>query len=230
VATTTVSVLGVFPARAFTLSGNKTIRLNSGKPRWCVEIEPLNTSFLLQVVDLSSIRMKSQGTGSVSEISAIADKSSVGSDRDGNGIAEFEACFAKTDLRELFSNVRGSTPVTVTIEGSLLTGGFFQATMDVGIQASGGGNLATNLSPNPLNPSGVLTLRLERSGPLRVAIYDVSGRLVRVVCDEPSAAAGYHDFAIDGRGSHGETLSSGVYFYRVEAAEGVDRGRFTILK
>jgi hypothetical protein len=230
VATTTVSVLGVFPARAFTLSGNKTIRLNSGKPTWCVEIEPSNTSFLLQVVDLSSIRMKSQGTGAVSEISAIADKSSVGSDRDGNGIAEFEACFAKTDLRQLFSSVNGSAAVTVTIEGSLLTGGFFQATMDVGVQASGGGNLATNLSPNPLNPSGVLTLRLERSGPLRVAIYDVSGRLVRVVCDEPSAAAGYHDFVIDGRGSHGETLSSGVYFYRVEAAEGVDRGRFTILK
>jgi len=230
VATTTVSVLGVFPARAFTLNGNKTIRLNSGKPTWCVEIEPSNTSFLLQIVDLSSIRMKSQGTGTVSEISAIADKSSVGGDKDGNGIAEFEACFAKTDLRQLFSSVHGSAAVTVTIEGSLLTGGFFQATMDVGVQASGGGNLATNLSPNPLNPSGVLTLRLERSGPLRVAIYDVSGRLVRVVCDEPSAAAGYHDFVIDGRGSHRETLSSGVYFYRVEAAEGVDRGRFTILK
>jgi PKD domain-containing protein/VCBS repeat protein/flagellar hook capping protein FlgD len=230
VATTTVSVLGVFPARAFTLNGNKTIRLNSGKPKWCVEIEPSNTSFLLQVVDLSSVRMKSQGTGTVSEISAIADKSSVGGDRDGNGIAEFEACFAKTDLRQLFSSVHGSAAVTVTIEGSLLTGGSFQATMDVGVQASGGGNLATNLSPNPLNPSGVLTLRLERPGPLRVAVYDVSGRLVRVVCDEPAAAAGYHDFVIDGRGSHGETLSSGVYFYRVEAAEGVDRGRFTILK
>ena len=230
VATTTVSVLGVFPARAFTLSGNKTIRLNSGKPRWCIEIEPSNTSFLLQVVDLSSIRMKSQGTGSVNEIRAIADKSSLGSDRDGNGIAEFEACFAKTDLRQLFSNVHGSTAVTITIEGSLLTGGLFQATMDVGVQASGGGNLAASLSPNPLNPSGVLTLRLERSGPLRVAIYDVSGRLVRVICDEPAVAAGYHDYVIDGRGSHGEVLSSGVYFYRVEAAEGLDRGRFTILK
>ncbi|HET9939788.1 MAG TPA: FG-GAP-like repeat-containing protein [Candidatus Eisenbacteria bacterium] len=230
VATTTVSVLGVFPARAFTLSGNKTIRLNSGKPKWCVEIEPSNTSFLLQVVDLSSIRMKSQGTGSVSEISAIADKSSIGADRDGNGITEFEACFAKTDLRQLFSKVHGSAAVTVTIEGSLLTGGSFRASMDVGVQASGGGNLATSLSPNPLNPSGILTLRLERSGPLRVAIYDVTGRLVRVVCDESMATAGYHDFVIDGRGSHGETLSSGVYFYRVEAAEGVDRGRFTILK
>src|SRR6185436_20604323 len=172
----------------------------------------------------------SQGTGSVNEIRAIADKSSLGSDRDGNGIAEFEACFAKTDLRQLFSNVHGSTAVTITIEGSLLTGGLFQATMDVGVQASGGGNLAASLSPNPLNPSGVLTLRLERSGPLRVAIYDVSGRLVRVVCDETAVAAGYHDYVIDGRGSHGEVLSSGVYFYRVEAAEGVDRGRFTILK
>ena len=230
VGTTTASVLGVFPARAFTVSGNKTIRLNAGKPRWCVEIEPSNASFLLQVVDLASIRMKSVGTGSVSEIPAIADKSSLGSDRDGNGIAEFEACFAKTDLRLLFSNLHGTTAVTVAIQGSLLTGGLFQATMDVAVQAGGGGNLSTTLSPNPLNPTGVLTLRLERAGPLRVAIYDVSGRLVRVLCDEPSAAAGYHDFTVAARGSRGEALPSGVYFYRVEAAEGVDGGRFTVLK
>jgi len=76
---------------------------------------------------------------------------------------------------------------------------------------------------------GAAYLRPARIAQIK-AIYDVSGRLVRVICDEPAVAAGYHDYVIDGRGSHGEVLSSGVYFYRVEAAEGLDRGRFTILK
>ena len=228
--TTTASVLGIFPARAFTMNGNKTIRLNSGKPQWCLEIEALNGAFTNQAVDLASIRMKSPGTGSVSEIPAIASKSSIGRDGDGNGVEEVEACFAKSDLRLLFSNLHGSTPTTITLEGSLLTGGFFRTTMDVAVQAGSGGKLAVSLSPNPLNPSGVLTLKLERSGPLRVSIYDVSGRLVRRLVDQSTAAAGYHDLSVDGRDDQGVKLASGVYFYRIESAEGIDGGRFTILK
>ncbi len=228
-ATTTANIVGLFQARAFTTSGNRSIRLGSGKPQWCADIEPVGRSFAIVTVDITSIVMKSAGTGSVSEIRAIGDKVSVGGDHDGNGVEEVTACFRKDDLRLLFSSLRGSTPVTVTFEGALFTGGRFQAQMDVLVIAAGG-SLAASVSPNPLNPEAVLTFRTEREGPARIELFDLGGRRVRCVLAESSLPAGYHDVRIDGRDEHGERLASGVYFFRITATEGEQSGRLTVLR
>lgn len=229
-ATTTVSVVGVFEARAFTSSGNRSIRLGSGKPQWCVNLEPVGKSYSNETVDMGSIVMKSVGTGSVSEIRALTGKTTISGDHDGNGVEEIEACFGKEDLRQLFSSLHGSTTVTVTFEGSLYTGGLFRAQMDVAVLAGGGGALAASLSPNPLNPEAVLTFVTERTGPARVQVFDLSGRLVQRLMDEANLPAGYHDVRVSARRDDGGTLASGVYFYRIEAAGEEETGRFTILK
>ena len=168
--------------------------------------------------------MKSTGTGSVSRIPALTTKSTVGSDRDGNGVQEITACFGKTDLRNLFSSVHGTQSVTVAFEGSLLSGGIFRATMDLTVNGSGGGHNAS-VTPNPLNPDAILTFAIERAGPVRVRLFDLNGRLVRTLLDDPAAAAGYHDLRIDG-----SPLASGLYFYRIDAAEGHTFGKFSVLK
>jgi flagellar hook assembly protein FlgD len=62
-----------------------------------------------------------------------------------------------------------------------------------------------------------------------VYLYDVSGRRVRKLMDEASLAAGLHEVATDGRDAAGRRLSSGIYFYRVETAEGSSSGRFAVL-
>jgi len=95
---------------------------------------------------------------------------------------------------------------------------------------SGGSTLAASLSPNPFNPSAVLTFKTEKAGPVRVRLYDTTGRLVRTLLDESYASAGYHDVRVDGRGDGGEHLASGVYFYRIETADGDVVGRASILK
>jgi flagellar hook assembly protein FlgD len=69
-----------------------------------------------------------------------------------------------------------------------------------------------------------------KPGFVRVKMFDLSGRLVRTLMDESHALAGFHSVKIDGRGEHGEKLASGVYFYRVETAQGRVQGRFTIMK
>ena len=230
ITTTTATISGVFDARAFTSSGNKLIRLTAGKPQWCVGIEPLGGSFRQPEVDLRSVVMRSTGTGSVDVIHAILEKTVVGSDHDGNGVEEITACFSKDDLRSLFSNLHGKTTATVTIEGAVYTGGVFRAMIDVGVQAGGGGNLSASLSPNPLNPSAVLTFVTSQPGRTRITLFDLNGRLVRMVRDEAWSPAGYHDVTIDGRNEGGGRLASGVYFYRIETADGDGRGRFTVLK
>lgn len=228
-ATTTANVVGVFEARAFTENGNRSIRLSAGKPQWCVDLEPVGRSYANVTVDLGSIVMKSTGTGSLSEIHAIAGKTSVNGDHDGNGVEEITACFSKDDLRLLFDGLRGKTTVTVTFEGSLYTGGLFRASMDVQVVTSGGA-LAASISPNPLNPDAVLTFRTDKAGAARVNVFDLNGRLVMRLLDEANLPPGYHDLRISGRGENGARLASGVYFFRIEAADAEQTGRFTILK
>jgi hypothetical protein len=53
---------------------------------------------------------------------------------------------------------------------------------------------------------------------------------VRTLQRESFVAAGYHDVKVDGTSNSGARLASGVYFYRVETADGVATGRFVIMK
>jgi PKD repeat protein len=227
--TTTAEIRQACDAFAFTRGGNRTIRLNSGRPRACVQIEPQAGCYRNEDVVLSSIVMKYTG-GTVTEIHAISDKTVVDSDTNGDGIAEITACFRKEDLRQLFSGLPGgeSDPI-VALEGDLTTGGRFQTTLELRV-ISGGGSTVATVSPNPFNPAGTLTFTTARPGRVTVDLFDVGGRLVRTILDEPSLAAGVHEVRVDGRGQRGESLASGIYFIRGVSAEGEFRKRIAILK
>ncbi|HEX7077713.1 MAG TPA: T9SS type A sorting domain-containing protein [Candidatus Eisenbacteria bacterium] len=225
---TTIHVRGVAATRVF-VQGNKKINLNSGKAAECVQIEPINASFDLTELDLSTVVMVSQGTGAVSQISAISGKEAVLGDRDGNQIPDLTVCFMKSDLRSLFSLLRGQNVVTVAIAGRLVTGGQIYGTVALGVNA-GGGKLAASLYPNPLNPRATLHFTTTRDGFVRVRIYDVHGRMMREVLDRPDLPAGTHEVAIDGGDAAGRPLASGVYFYRIDAREGTTLGRMAIVK
>jgi PKD repeat protein len=230
VATTMATIEEILQARSFTSNGNKSIHLRSGKPQWCVNIEPVGKSYSDVQVDLSTLVMKSAGTGSVDQIHAIADKASISVDRDDNGVAEIEACFTKDDLSLLFSDVHGTRVVTVTLEGVLFAGSVFQTQMDLTVTGSSSRRLAASISPNPLNPDAVLTFHTESAGAARVDLFDVGGRLVRRLLTQDALAAGYHDLRIDGRNESGEKLASGVYFFRVRVGGDETTGQFAILK
>jgi len=75
-----------------------------------------------------------------------------------------------------------------------------------------------------------LTFVTTRPGPVRIDLYDLSGRRVRSVLDAPFMAPGSHGMKLDGQGDHGERLRDGVYFYRVQAVERSATGRFLIVR
>jgi PKD repeat protein len=226
---TTATVSSVFAANAFTLGGNKTTRLAAGKPTTCVNIEAVNGSFQNSDVDLATIRMISTGTGSVSEIFALAGKTAVDGDRNSNGVAEITACFGKEDLRLLFDALpAGNNTVTVEIRGDLITGGSFSAMLEHNV-ISKGGVLAASVSPNPLNPEGTLSLVTTRPGRVSVRVYDLNGRLVKTLLDE-SRAAGVQDVTWNGTNANGRKVASGVYFFRIDTAEGRVVKSVTVLK
>ena len=83
------------------------------------------------------------------------------------------------------------------------------------------------VTPNPARHDAVLRLTTTRPGPLRVRMFDIAGRVQHVLVDEVQAAAGERTVALrSGRGR----IEPGVYFYRVEAGEGMLKGRVVILE
>jgi hypothetical protein len=70
--------------------------------------------------------------------------------------------------------------------------------------------------PNPLNPSTRLEFSLPRAMNVRLGLYDVSGRLVRVLA-EGRLPRGPHRIPWDGTDRAGRPVASGVYFARLTA-------------
>ena len=81
--------------------------------------------------------------------------------------------------------------------------------------------------PNPISSETALSLSLPGPLRLRLAVYDLSGRLQRVLSDGP-LGAGSHEFAWDGRDDRGVSLPSGVYLLR-SSGEGILVSRKLVL-
>lgn len=75
--------------------------------------------------------------------------------------------------------------------------------------------LAQNV-PNPFNPSTRIAFGTAREGMVTLRVFDVTGRLVRVLVNG-RLAAGRYEASWDGRDLHGREASSGVYFLQMEA-------------
>jgi len=88
---------------------------------------------------------------------------------------------------------------------------------------------SARVSPNPWSGPGQIEVQTSRVGRIRLQIFDLGGRLVRTVIDEPAASPGTHAYTVDPKLGGRAAMAAGVYFYRLEASEGVKRGRIVIL-
>ncbi len=234
-ATTRITLVEELAARAFTIGGNRTLRLSSHghhshRAPWCVNVEPVKADFRLTDIDLASVELVSDGTGTVDRISPYSRKRIVVEDWDRNCVADIAFCFANEDLGRLFSAVKGRRRLTATIHGTLVSGAKFSAAVTLNVVASGRDRDDASISPNPLNPDAILTLSLSHPGPVRVQIFDTQGRLVRTLLDTSFAPAGPLELRVEARDGAGSALSSGVYFYQVSTSDGATTGRFVVLK
>ncbi|MGH7681839.1 MAG: PKD domain-containing protein, partial [Candidatus Eiseniibacteriota bacterium] len=226
VGTTTATIVETVAANAF-----YPLNLNYVFPQilpTLVWIEPINGSFNVNDVVLTSISMGYNGKTIVT-----TGKNTVGGDGNHNGTREIRVCFARNDLNTLFANVpNGTNSVTLSLQGGLMTGGAFHGDVAVKVVKFGwlhAGSLAS-VSPNPLNPQATLTFVTTQPGMASVRVFDVSGRLVRNVMTQEYVMPGVHEVTVDGRNDQGNRLASGIYFYRVESAEGISKGSLVVMK
>ncbi|MDD5720196.1 MAG: C25 family cysteine peptidase [Candidatus Krumholzibacteria bacterium] len=83
--------------------------------------------------------------------------------------------------------------------------------------------------PNPCNPQTTLGLVLPAGGAVRLTLYDVRGRLVRVLVDG-TLPAGSHHVVWDGRDQSGQPVGAGVYLARLVTAQGEQRHKLTVAR
>lgn len=84
-------------------------------------------------------------------------------------------------------------------------------------------------APNPFNPRTTLSFSLAAGGPVRLAIHDVAGRLVRELATG-ALPAGLHEAAWDGCDDLGLPLASGVYLARLQVGASVGVARLVLLR
>ncbi|MFH1861564.1 MAG: T9SS type A sorting domain-containing protein, partial [bacterium] len=82
-------------------------------------------------------------------------------------------------------------------------------------------------SPNPFNPETTLRYALQEDAQVRLAVYDVAGKLIEVLV-EGWRSAGLHEVIFSG-----QDLPSGVYLYRFETSSAGEQsvcGKMILLK
>jgi hypothetical protein len=88
--------------------------------------------------------------------------------------------------------------------------------------------------PNPFNPLTVITFDIPGealSAPVRtkLEVFDVRGRLVKVLLED-DLVPGRYSVQWNGRSSRGEIMSSGIYFYRLDAGSNYSTRKMLMMK
>jgi flagellar hook assembly protein FlgD len=77
-------------------------------------------------------------------------------------------------------------------------------------------DLAVRAHPSPFRESTSIEFDLPNEGEVKLAVYDVGGRVVRTLT-RATLPAGRHAVAWDGRDDRGARRASGVYFAQLTA-------------
>ena len=84
-------------------------------------------------------------------------------------------------------------------------------------------SLAQNY-PNPFNPTTNIAFNIPMDMIVKIKIYDIAGREISTLVNELKTA-GNHSVSFTG-----SSLSSGVYFYKIEAGNFVETKRMVLVK
>ena len=84
--------------------------------------------------------------------------------------------------------------------------------------------------PNPFNSSVSLRYRVDEPGRVQVAIYSITGQLVRRLSSQERAVPGLYSVTWDGLSDGGAHVASGVYFVRVKSPSLVKSFKLSLIR
>ena len=83
--------------------------------------------------------------------------------------------------------------------------------------------------PNPFNPITTLVYELPEDSFVDVTVYDILGNVVNNLINT-NQSSGYKSVQWDATNNQGETVSAGVYIYKIQAGDFVDTKKMIFLK
>ncbi len=121
----------------------------------------------------------------------------------------------------------GNTPIRVGIQ-CLSNDAFIFFVDDVLITGNSGSSedpivpvIATELKsnyPNPFNPETNIAFSMKEAGAVTLEVYNVKGQLVRTLINDVKAA-GNHTVVWNGKDNNGRSVSSGIYYYKMNTGK-----------
>ncbi|NOY88141.1 MAG: T9SS type A sorting domain-containing protein [FCB group bacterium] len=105
---------------------------------------------------------------------------------------------------------------------------------ELAVTEIGGGNLPAEFSlqqnyPNPFNPTTQINFDLPTKSKVSILIYNVLGQKIKTLVDEQLEAGKYVE-EWDGTNDAGVKVSSGIYFYKMQADNFVQTKKMMLLK
>ena len=83
--------------------------------------------------------------------------------------------------------------------------------------------------PNPFNPTTTIHYSIPQAGNVELVIYNTAGQKVRSLVNRTQDAA-YYKVVWDGRDDSGQSVASGIYFYRLVAGSFSKIEKMTLIK
>ena len=188
---------------------------------------PANISFQIGIID---------SWGNQSYVDFPSNQTKYGLVRDGDW---GQASIPVEDIRGEFIDLRMLSYEFVILE---VNGASCQFALD-DIYWSGGGELMTVSNtnslleefvlkdnyPNPFNPVTTLRYELAVNTNVKITIYDMMGRLVKILADKIEMA-GYKSIKWNGTNDRNEPVSAGLYLYTIQAGDYRQTKKMVLLK
>lgn len=86
-----------------------------------------------------------------------------------------------------------------------------------------------NAYPNPFNPSTNIRYGLPEQAKVQLYIYDIFGRRINTLVDDQQQA-GWYTVRWNGLNQFGHSVSTGVYFFRIQAGTFVEVKKMVYMK
>lgn len=128
--------------------------------------------------------------------------------------------------------VQDGKPNPFVLDTTLIRRAYFEPVVGLaeGAVPAAGERLLEQNFPNPFNPATHIRFRIpEVAAAARLTVYDLLGRPVKVLVDEPLLPGGYQ-VQWDGRDQQGRPVAGGVYLYRLQVAGTAQAGKMLLLR
>lgn len=131
-----------------------------------------------------------------------------------------EMWFAFFDIGDNLNNPQN-------IQGSARLYEYDENSIDIG-SISGSTKLFSNY-PNPFNPTTTLSYSLSAKSKVTLDIFNIKGQKI-VTLEDDEKVSGLHSIVWNGKDSNGRSVSSGVYFYKLNVGDETKTNKMILMK